>query len=77
MMILPPPLPAGVPLVEPMQESALRLDGEEVPYDEIAQAIEGVQGVLAHGLLLNVVMEALVVGPDGPQTLSRVRPAMT
>ena len=64
---------AGVPLVEPMQESAMRLDSEEAPYEEIAAAIQGVEGVLAHGLLLDTVTEALVVGPDGPQTLNRVR----
>lgn len=64
---------AGVPLVEPMQESAMRLDGEEAPYEEIAAAIEGVEGVLAQGLLLHTVTEALVVGPDGPQTLRKVR----
>ena len=51
----------------------MRLDSEEAPYEDIAAAIEGVPGVLAHGLLLETVTEALVVGPDGPRTLKKVR----
>lgn len=45
--------------------------GERVPYDELAWRVEGVQGVLAHGLLLGVVEEAVVATEKGPQTLRR------
>ena len=62
-----------MPLVEPMQASAMKLDSEEGTYAEIAALIEDMEGVLEHGLLLNTVTEALVVGPDGPETLRKVR----
>lgn len=63
---------AGVPLVEPMQESAMKLDSEEAAYEDIAAIIEDLEGVLEHGMLLNVVTEAVVVGIDGPVTLTKV-----
>ena len=63
---------AGVPLVEPMQESAMKLDSEEAAYEDIAAIIEDLEGVLEHGMLLDVVTEAVVVGIDGPVTLTKV-----
>ena len=64
---------AGVPLVEPMQEAGMKLEGEEAAYDDIAEQIQGVDGVVCCGLLPGgIVSEVLVVGPDGPQTLRKV-----
>jgi ribose 5-phosphate isomerase len=45
--------------------------GECVPYTELVDQIQGVQGVLAHGLLLDVVSEAVVATEKGPQTLRK------
>ena len=65
---------AGVPLVEPTQEAGMKLQDEEVPYSEIAEQILGVDGVMCCGLLPDgMVSEVLIVGPDGPQTLRKVR----
>ena len=50
----------------------MTLDSKEAAYKEIVAVIEGLEGVLEHGLLLDTVTEALVVGPDGPQTLRKV-----
>ena len=50
----------------------MKLEGREAPYEAIAAAIEGVEGVLAHGLLLNTVSEVVLAGPDGPETLRKV-----
>jgi hypothetical protein len=67
---------AGVPLVEPMQEAGMKLQGEEAPYDDIVEQIMGVDGVVCCGLLPGgVVSEVLVAGPDGPQTLRKVPPS--
>ena len=64
---------AGVPLVEPPQEAGMKLQDEEVPYDNIAEQILGVNGVVCCGLLPGgMVSEALIVGSDGPQTLRKV-----
>jgi ribose 5-phosphate isomerase len=45
--------------------------GNPVPYHELAEHIQGVQGVLAHGLLLDVITEAVVATEKGPQTLRK------
>lgn len=65
-------LDAGKPLVEPQEDMPLTYMGEKVPYDELAGHIQGVPGVLAHGLLLGIVSEAVVATEKGPQTVRRV-----
>lgn len=45
--------------------------GNPVPYHELVEHIQGVQGVIAHGLLLDVVKEAVVATEKGPQTLRK------
>lgn len=60
------------PLVEPQEDMPLMYMGEKVPYDELAGHIQGVPGVLDHGLLLGVVSEAVVATEKGPQTVRRV-----
>ncbi len=56
-------------------ESSLRLDGEEsCSYEEIAEAIEGIPGVVAHGLVLKDNVTAVVQTPEGAQILRKVPP---
>ena len=50
----------------------MKLDSEEAAYEDIAAIIEDLEGVLEHGMLLNIVTEAVVVGIDGPVTLTKV-----
>jgi len=54
-------------------DEGLRLVGESAGYAEIADAIEAVPGVVAHGLFVGVATSAVVATPDGPRILRRVR----
>ncbi len=56
-------------------DEGLRLVGESAGYAEIADAIEAVPGVVAHGLFVGVATSAVVATPDGPRILRRVRRA--
>lgn len=58
-------------MTDPQEDTPLMYMGERVPYHELADHIQGVQGVIAHGLLLDVVSEAVVVTETGPQTLRK------
>ena len=54
-------------------ESVLRLDGRETcSYGDIAEAIEGIPGVVAHGLVLKENVTAVVHTPEGAQILRKV-----
>ena len=54
-------------------ESLLRLDGKEsCSYEDIADAIEGISGVVAHGLVLKEHVTAVVHTPEGAQILRKV-----
>lgn len=52
-------------MVEPQVNETLKLDMKECPYEDLVLAVEGVDGVVAHGLLLGV-SAAIVVSDDGP-----------
>ena len=54
-------------------ESSLRLDGREsCSYEDIAEAIEEISGVVAHGLVLKENVTAVVHTPEGAQILRKV-----
>lgn len=54
-------------------ESVLRLDGKEsCSYEDIADAIEGISGVVAHGLVLKDSITAVVHTAEGAQILRKV-----
>ncbi len=54
-------------------ESSLRLDGKEsCSYEDIAEAIEEINGVVAHGLVLKDDVTAVVHTPEGAQILRKV-----
>ena len=54
-------------------EATLRLDGEDsCSYEAIAEAIEEVPGVIAHGLVLKDNVIAVVHTPEGAQILRKV-----
>ena len=54
-------------------ESSLRLDGKEsCDYEDIAEAIEEINGVVAHGLLLKENVTAIVHTAKGAQILRKV-----
>lgn len=48
-------------------DEGLKLYGEDADYGAIAREIEGVEGVVAHGLMSNVAAAAVVAAPDGPR----------
>lgn len=51
----------------------MRLDGmADVGYREIAEAIEEIPGVVAHGLVVRTGVTAIVAAPSGPQVLKQV-----
>ncbi|CAL5218480.1 g166 [Coccomyxa viridis] len=53
-------------------ESSLRLDGREsCSYEDIAEAIEEISGVVAHGLVLKDHVTAVVHTPEGAQILRK------
>lgn len=52
----------------------LKLFGENVRYEEISMEIEGVEGVIAHGLYAGVASAAIIVGDEGPIELSKGQP---
>jgi len=54
-----------VPMVDPQVNETMKLDMKECPYEDLLSAVEGVDGVVAHGLLLDV-SAAIVVSDDGP-----------
>ena len=55
-------------------ESSLRLDGREsCSYEDIAEAIEEIGGVVAHGLVLKDNVTAVVHTPEGAQILRKVQ----
>lgn len=47
------------------------MTGEDADYSVIASEIEGVPGVVAHGLMSNVAAAAVVAGRDGPRLVWR------
>ena len=51
-------------------DGRLKLYGKEVPYQDLAQEIEAVSGVVAHGLVTRSADVALVAGVDAPQVLT-------
>ena len=54
-------------------EGTLRLDGEDsCSYEAIAEAIEDIPGVVAHGLVLADNVIAVVHTPEGAQILRKV-----
>lgn len=52
-------------MVDPQVNETMKLDMKECPYEDLLSAVEGVDGVVAHGLLLDV-SAAIVVSDDGP-----------
>ncbi|GLC33045.1 hypothetical protein PLESTB_000376900 [Pleodorina starrii] len=61
--------PQGHTIVDVRFYEGLKLYGEEEPYDKIAEEIEQVAGVVAHGLLIARAAAAVVARPgdEGPQ----------
>lgn len=55
-------------------DDGLKLFGENVRYEEISMEIEGVEGVIAHGLYAGVASAAIIVGDEGPIELSKGQP---
>ena len=55
----------------PPAAADLRLFGEPADYSAIVAEIEGVPGVVAHGLMANVAAAAVVAHPDGPRLVWR------
>jgi hypothetical protein len=54
-------------------ESTLRLDGRDsCIYEDIAEAIEEIGGVVAHGLIIGDNVTAVVHTPEGAQILRKV-----
>lgn len=47
----------------------MKLYGKEVAYEELAREIEAVDGVVAHGLMIQTANLAVVAGEEGPQVL--------
>ncbi len=52
--------------------SSLKLFGESVPYERIAQEISAVKGVVTHGLMLDVANAAVVANGVEPKIIERV-----
>ena len=48
------------------------MDGKEVPYEKLLEAIEGVPGVVTHGLFHRAASAAILAAPDGPVLLPLV-----
>ena len=46
-------------------DEGLKLLGEDADYGSIAREIDGIPGVVAHGLCANVAAAAVVAGPAG------------
>lgn len=46
-----------------------KLYGESVPYEDIAMELEGVEGVITHGLVVGRAEVAVIASPDGPELL--------
>ncbi|BDA44081.1 probable ribose-5-phosphate isomerase A [Coccomyxa sp. Obi] len=65
---------AGEHILEIRFDDTLRLDGNaDVSYREIAEAIEEVPGVVAHGLVVRSGITAVVATPAGPQILEQMQ----
>jgi hypothetical protein len=57
---------------ETVREGPLKLYGKEAPYSEIAREIEGVVGVVAHGLVVAEADAIVVVSDSGFQAVEEV-----
>jgi hypothetical protein len=58
-------------------DETLRLDGNaDVSYREIAEAIEEIPGVVAHGLIVRNGVSAVVAAASGPLVLEQVMPTL-
>lgn len=55
--------PDGHNIVDVRFYEGMKLFGEDAQYDQIAQEIEQIEGVVAHGLLLNVADAVVVADP--------------
>ncbi|KAI3431827.1 hypothetical protein D9Q98_010580 [Chlorella vulgaris] len=62
----------GHALIDIKFYEGLKMTGEDADYSVIASEIEGVPGVVAHGLMSNVAAAAVVAGRDGPRLLLRM-----
>lgn len=49
----------------------MRLFGEPADYSAIVAEIEGVPGLVAHGLMANVAAAAIIAHPEGPRLVWR------
>ncbi|EFN51133.1 hypothetical protein CHLNCDRAFT_141332 [Chlorella variabilis] len=56
----------GHALIDIRFYEGLKLFGEDADYGSIAAEIDGVEGVVAHGLMANVAAAAVIAGPAGP-----------
>ncbi|KAL4853873.1 putative ribose-5-phosphate isomerase 4 [Chlorella vulgaris] len=62
----------GHALIDIKFYEGLKMTGEDADYSVIASEIEGVPGVVAHGLMSNVAAAAVVAGRDGPRLMACV-----
>ncbi|KAK9809023.1 hypothetical protein WJX72_008086 [[Myrmecia] bisecta] len=61
--------PEGHNLLDVRFAGRMTLDGREVPYSQLAAALEDIPGVVTHGLLAQGLTAAVIAAPEGPVTL--------
>ncbi|KAK9822915.1 hypothetical protein WJX74_004327 [Apatococcus lobatus] len=61
--------PEGHAILDVRFYGSFKLDGKQVPYEELLTAIEGVPGVVTHGLFHKAASAAVLAAPDGPVLL--------